>query len=217
MHFQLRYIMTDFDLGDAQISVTDNVKKMSIFLRKRLPEDVPPPIEHGDGVVTVTCQREVPDTLVAEAAAGGPVTTSTEAVKIAYHDMQDHMVRMIRLIRWRANSHGRTNPLRGLPDLSWSFDGVQWKPVVRIAVSTTLLFVSGPTQWTSEAEEFVRKESAGQLDEPLAHELLREAWANRGQNPRSSLVLAVAAAELGFKQFASTTFSKRGRALSKNL
>ena len=80
-----------------------------------------------------------------------------------------------------------------------------------------ILFGPVPTQWTSEAEEFVKKESSGQLDEPLGHELLREAWANRGQNPRSSLVLAVAAAEVGFKQFASTTLSKRGRALSKNL
>ena len=109
MHFQLRYIMTDF--GDAQISVTYDVKEMSICIRKRLPEDVPPTIEEGDGIVTTTCQREVPDTLVAEATAGGPVTTRTEAVKIAYHDMQDHMARMLRLVRWRANSHGRPYPI----------------------------------------------------------------------------------------------------------
>jgi hypothetical protein len=44
------------------------------------------------------------------------------------------------------------------------------------------------------------------LDEPLGHELLREAWTNRNANPRSCIVLAVAAAEVGFKQFASKTF-----------
>lgn len=42
-------------------------------------------------------------------------------------------------------------------------------------------------------------------DEPLGHELLCEANVNRRNNPRSSLVLGVAAAEAGFKQFASKT------------
>jgi hypothetical protein len=216
MHFQLRYITTDFDFGDAQISITDDAKKMSFLLRKRLPEDVPPPIDPGDGVAIVTCHREVPDTLSTDAASGQQVTTSTKAVAEAYQDMLDHMVRMLRLVRWRANSAGKPNQLRMLPDLSWSFDGVQWQPVQRIATSFKIGFGSVPTRWTPEAEEFVKKESSGGLDEPLGHELLREAWVNRGQNPRSSLVLAIAAAEVGFKQFASKTSSDGGWVLSKN-
>jgi hypothetical protein len=184
-------------------NVTDDVKKMSIVLGKRLPGDFPSLPEPGDGLVTVSCEREMPDTLVAGANAGKPVTTSTEAVNGAYLDMKEYVVRILRLIRWRANSHGRPNQLRMFLDLSWSFDGIQWKPVQRIAVGATLVLIPGPTRWTTDAEEFVRKELTGDLDEPLGHELLREAWANLGQNPRSSLVLAVAAAEVGFKQFAS--------------
>ncbi len=37
--------------------------------------------------------------------------------------------------------------------------------------------------------------------EPLGHELWREAYGNRKANPRSAAVLAVAAAEVGFKEF----------------
>src|ERR1700686_5456247 len=167
MYFQLRYITADFDFGDEQISVTDDAKKMSFLLRKRLPEDGHSPTVPGHGVVTMTCQREVPDILSTEAASGQPVTTSTKEVNDAYHDMQDHVVRMLRLVRWRANSKGRPNPLRGLPDLSWSFDGVQWQPVRRNLSRLTIVFGPVQAQWTPEAEEFVRKELSGELDEPL--------------------------------------------------
>jgi hypothetical protein len=215
MHFQLRYITADFDFGDAQISIVDNVKEMHFLLRKRVRDDAASPVEVDDGVVIVTCEREVPDALSSDAASGKPVTTSVREVADARHGMYDHMMRMLRLVRWRANSKSRPNQLRGLPDLSWSFDGSQWQPVVRIAVSGVWAFGSVPTRWTSEAEEFMRKESSNALDEPLGHELLREAWANQGENPRSSVVLAVAAAEVGFKQFVSKTYSENGWFLSR--
>src|ERR1039458_2043219 len=48
------------------------------------------------------------------------------------------------------------------------------------------------------------------VDEPLGHQLLREASVNRKVNPRSSLVLAVAAAEVGFKRFAAKTLPDSG-------
>jgi len=36
--------------------------------------------------------------------------------------------------------------------------------------------------------------------EPIGHELFREAWPQRGANPRSALIMGVAAAESGFKE-----------------
>jgi hypothetical protein len=204
MYFQLRYITAGFNFGKAQVKIPDDVKKMSFLLRERLPEDTPPPIEPGDGVVTVICQRDVPDAVSADATSGKPVTTSVKEVLDAYSDMREHMTRMLRLARWRANYFkGGLNPLRIFMGLEWSFDGVEWKPVRRIATSARLYISPQPTPWTVEAQEFMGKESSSELDEPLGHELLREAWTNRGQNPRSSVVLAVAAAEVGFKQFAS--------------
>jgi len=38
------------------------------------------------------------------------------------------------------------------------------------------------------------------IAEPTSEELLREAWAGHGANPRAGLLLAVAAAEVGFKE-----------------
>jgi hypothetical protein len=63
--------------------------------------------------------------------------------------------------------------------------------------------LENPPILNDEATEFVRTAILGNLDEPLGHELLREVWTNYDTNLRSAIVLAVAAAEVGFKQFAS--------------
>jgi hypothetical protein len=111
----------------------------------------------------------------------------------------------LRLARWRANSpKSGPNPIQWGGEFSWSADGTEWK---RIADYLRLEFTHLPVaHWTDEVVEFVRTKVAGELDEPLGHELLREAAANQKHNLRSSLVLAVAAAEIGFKQFASKAF-----------
>jgi hypothetical protein len=66
--------------------------------------------------------------------------------------------------------------------------------------------LEGPPVLTDDAIKFVNSEIQTPLDEPLSHELLREAWTNHQTNLRSAIVLAVAAAEVGFKQFVSKVF-----------
>lgn len=207
MHFQLRYITTDFLFGDRQISVSDPARKMDFVLRKRVPEDDPnTPLMNGDGFATVTCQRDVAERLQCEAVSSGQLSIKKGAVLNVHEDMYKHLLRTMRLIRWRANSDGRPHPIRsGVGDgFRWSLDGVEWKPVADCLSMKINLQVL--PQWTSDSEQFVGAEVSGELDEPLGHELLREAWTNRIANPRSCIVLAVAAAEVGFKQFASKVF-----------
>jgi hypothetical protein len=119
--------------------------------------------------------------------------------------MQEMILHTIRLARWRCNStKGGPNPIQWAGDFSWSADGTAWK---RVADNLSLKFeFSRFTDWTDEAAEFVSTKVFGDLDEPLGHQLLREAAVNRKDNLRSSLVLAVVAAEVGFKQFASEAF-----------
>jgi hypothetical protein len=207
MYFRLRYITADFDFGDKQISVSDSKKKMDFFLRKRVPEDAPLPVlEAGDGFVTVTCEREMTERLQQEALSSGQLSIKKGAVRVVHDDMVYHLRRTLRLIRWRANSHGRPNPIRsGLQDgFRWSLDGIEWKAVADCLSMTLSLHVL--PAWSHADEQFLKAETSGELNEPLGHELLREAWTNRGANLRSSVVLAVAAAEVGFKQFAAEIF-----------
>jgi len=206
IYFQLRHITTDFEFGETQLSVSDPAKNMDVLLRRRISEDTPPPLVPGDGVLTVTCKRNVTERLQREVLSSGQLSLRKGAVSDVFHDMGNHLKHTMRLIRWRTNSQGRPNPIReAMHDgFKWSLDGIEWKPVTDY-ISATLSIRVNP-QWTAEAEEFVRAEASGELDEPIGHVLLREAWANRGANARSSIVLAVAAAEVGFKQFASNVF-----------
>ena len=58
----------------------------------------------------------------------------------------------------------------------------------------------GPSTPAQEiCAEVVKLVSAG-IEEPLGHQLFREAWNLRETNPRSSLVIGVAAAEIGLKR-----------------
>jgi hypothetical protein len=218
MYFQIRYITRDFEFGDAKISVSDPARKINILLKKRTSEEIPPPpsLETGDGIVTITCEKEMTETVHSEAVSSGQLSIKKEGVKEVLDEMMGLNLRVLRLVRWRTNSRGRPNPIRNALSggFRWSADGVEWKPV---ADSMSLRMTLGPQspKWTPEIAEFVIAEACGKLDEPLAHEMLREASANSSEYARSSLVLAIAAAEVGFKQFASKTFSDNGWFQSK--
>jgi hypothetical protein len=47
----------------------------------------------------------------------------------------------------------------------------------------------------------VQRLLTGGIVDPTSEELLREAWTAQGANPRAGLLLAVAAVEVGFKEF----------------
>jgi hypothetical protein len=78
--------------------------------------------------------------------------------------------------------------------------------MVADSISVGIKFLHSLHTWSKEDAAFLQAELLTGSNEPLAHELLREAEINRESNPRSSLILGVAAAEVGFKQFVSETF-----------
>ena len=201
MHFRLRYITAGFEFGDAQIEVSDPVKQIRVALSKRPATDISPaPVAPDDGVAVATCQRQMPDRLRDEAAASGKLSVKKESVSKVKNEMTSLVLHTLRLVRWRTDSpKSPPNPIRWFIEFSWSLDGIEWKWVAD-TIRLDMEWGVHP-QWTNEAAEFVQTEALTYLDEPLGHELLREASANRKANPRSSLVLAVAAAEVSFKQF----------------
>ncbi len=78
-----------------------------------------------------------------------------------------------------------------------SMDGTKWIPLQDLTFEVEVhASLDLPAETRNEVETIVR---AG-ADEPLGHELHREALSHRDQNPRSSLIIAIAAAEIGFKE-----------------
>jgi hypothetical protein len=206
MHFKMTYVTRDFVHGGAQIEVFDPAKSIKVVLRQRKADDAErPSLEKNDGLIVATCERSLSDRLQAETLASGTLSLRKEAVKKVYDEMSDLIQRTLRLARWRTNSRGGPNPIRSaVPSyFVWSADGSNWK-MVADSISARIRLVANSRIWSKDDAEFVQTEIVKGSSEPLGHELLREADVNRETNPRSSLILAVAAAEVGFKQFAST-------------
>jgi hypothetical protein len=202
IRFRLRYITRDFAFKDARIACSDPARQLDLTLVGWVPDNSASKAEPGDGEITTTCAREVTDRLYNQAVSTGQISVKQEAVRDVFDDMQNFLLRALRLIRWRTKSPGRPYPIRLVHGFMWSLDGVEWKSVADY-LTISIRQVEPPPQWTTEAAEFVNTELLGELDEPLGHELLREAWTNRETNFRSAVVLAVAAAEVEFKQFAA--------------
>jgi len=115
-----------------------------------------------------------------------------------YAELSDHARRTVKVLRWRCAWAGPHNPVssRGL---SWSFDDQIWKWMPGgFRAYGEVVRAGGPVSSKVHAEiESLVKQG---VTEPVGHELFREAWEQRHQNPRSALVIGIAAAEVGFKE-----------------
>lgn len=206
VYFRLTYITSNFLYGDVEIKVSDPERGMEIIYKQRPKDSDRPPYETNDGLIVALCQRSLSERLYNETVSTGILSQKKEAVKQIFDDMTDFLQRTLRLARWRTNIQGGPNPIRsGVPDFFvWSVNGSNWK-MVTDSISLRVKFLHSTRNWSKEDAGFLQTEILKGLNEPLAHELLREADINRESNPRSSLILGVAAAEVGFKHFASKT------------
>lgn len=107
------------------------------------------------------------------------------------------MRRAFELVRWRSNATVPNHPFEYV-GAEFSVDGgASWirlplKARAAVRRPAALLF-------DEDAAVSLRSLAANAVDEPVAHHLLREAFDVAGANPRSAIVIGVAAIEAGFK------------------
>jgi hypothetical protein len=104
------------------------------------------------------------------------------------------------LLRWRSRTFGASRPLSSRPR-EWSFDGEAWH-MMPTDTGAQLIDSAHVEVSARAADELQAMLDRGE-SEPLAHDLLREAWSNRRANPASSLLIGMAALEIGLKQYIS--------------
>jgi hypothetical protein len=95
---------------------------------------------------------------------------------------------------------GKHNPIKNFRMMKWSVDGQAWHSMphsfyVHFGLGTTYKKMSGLIK--ADVIDLVKQGSY----EPLGQELLQEAWALQQANPRSALVMGVAAVETRLKEF----------------
>lgn len=114
-------------------------------------------------------------------------------------ELADYAKRTIAVLQWRTSIEGVPDPRQQHGRLEWSFDGQDWRATPGIGgmvAGMVLAFYPVHDAVQTQIENLVKNGQA----EPLGHELFREAWSQRERNPRSALILGIAAAEVGFKQ-----------------
>jgi hypothetical protein len=193
-------------------------KDAVVYLNKKNP-DGQQPLETSSAICVGIATREIADD---EIASEFNVALSTsldglwanfagvspdrmplilKVIDDVYHTLGSAMQAIVTVLRWRGGLiDGSTNPFRN-PRGYCSLNGEAWLQV-SMARSAELILVPGPKQITASdkfLKEIVELVETGK-QEPLGHQLLREAWSQREANPRSALAIGVAAAEVGLKQ-----------------
>jgi len=117
--------------------------------------------------------------------------------------LYETVIRFIKTFRWRLRNENGVNPIRSGGGFAYSPDGKEWKPLpdqVRLILQWSLPV---PQQYSPKDLIDVQDLVSVNIPEPVGHELLQEAWELRRTATRSALVIGLAAAETGFKQFSS--------------
>lgn len=113
----------------------------------------------------------------------------------------DHAKRTVNVLRWRSGTEGEHDPFshRGS---SWSFDGKSWLPLPGSFKGHpwTSPYIRTSEEILADMQTYIKKGK----NHPVGHELYLEAWEQRHQNPRSALIVGIAAVETGLKQCIST-------------
>lgn len=116
-----------------------------------------------------------------------------------YRKLYERASHVWRLLRWRSEARGSHEIFQTTLASEWSWDeqppwhGLPVKGYARLG-GWVIPRLEAPIALS------VQQLLTNGIAEPTSEELLREAWAARGTNPRAGLLLAIAAAEVGFKE-----------------
>ena len=145
------------------------------------------------------------DELAELEAARGKSTIEKPDWLLSIQSMLTNVIeRMVLAYRWMVGADDGHNPIYNRFKIQSSVDGKNWSPVYGpMEVSLTIKFGLGMQQVNDNLIESLKKTVQSKDEEPLGHELFCEAWALRTQNPRSALLIGIAALETRTKEVIS--------------
>jgi hypothetical protein len=113
-------------------------------------------------------------------------------------ELTEAIKRSITTIRWYTDHLGKHSPFSFL-NFTWTNDGINWYPVPN-TVYGSMEMIPGGIQLAKKDKDEVLSLIKSHNIEPVYHSLFREAWEQRWQNPRSSVILSISAVEVSVKQ-----------------
>jgi hypothetical protein len=159
------------------------------------------------GRITAVIEVTVPPEIAAEFAEASGLklpSRAQELLETTYGKLSEVLRRSVRLLMWRHGISEDRN-LFVLRDGAWSADSRQWHPIPGL-IRGVMIFGLPRSKFpiSPEVQEDVVRRLVAEEDEPLARQILREAWSLWNDSPKSALFLGIAAAEVGFKRCVAT-------------
>ncbi|HET6995758.1 MAG TPA: hypothetical protein VFI06_12285, partial [Chitinophagaceae bacterium] len=181
---------------------SDTLKYPTTFiLRPLLENEIKSGINKTDLMCVVTTQHSISETQLSffkEIKTKIPEEINSFVDQM--HDyLHDYAIRTIEIFLWMRGRFSH-EPIRYFRGYQFSFDQESWRTFpdqIHLGLSyiTTAIDTTIPDSFIPTVIQLVK---SGQTV-PLAHSLFAEAWKQSSDHPRSSLVIAIAAAETAFK------------------
>ena len=200
--FRLKYIAKNIGL-DRDLSIQAN-DSMTIELRRISDAGLDKRGSRGDLLCTAELRKE-PTRNISEWLQSPTKSLPdgfTEFADHAHHTLAEAITKTLQLLRWRTGHRSTRDPIKMSSSFEWSTNNGTWVPVAA-SIEADMHFGIPQLKLTQEIVASVQDLWRNNVAEPLAHELFQEAWSQREDNPKSSLVIGIAAAETGVKQLIS--------------
>ncbi len=121
-----------------------------------------------------------------------------------FRELDDGLVRFLKLLRWQQEIDAPHNVFDFRPSLYWRVaEGPYWHVGLKRQGGRPTRSPAGITWSEEDQREFAALWAQPTAEEPLAHELLREAKVALDGSPRSALLLTATALETGVKTHAA--------------
>lgn len=213
MYFKLTGIVDgfalQFDMFEAHVT---SPLAVNVSIQRSLPNDrlisEPGPWAHFSAEanmdISAGIDRHIAGRVEPFAFHGFPVDLQRE---LARHRaaLTDAVHQVVNTLRWRFAMRGSTHPLINL-ELSYSFDGQHWGYISNETHYRLWEDVGAPHSYYigKDAYDEARCLIEDRKFEPIGHDVFREAWSLRWDNPRSALIIGVVAIEVGTKRCIAT-------------
>jgi hypothetical protein len=176
--------------------------RVKLVLRHIREDELKPHYDRRDWVAELYTEEPVSDEL------RGQLMSSKEARSPAIVELyrcvslrlRDFLESFLRVSRWRIGIYGDHRLISGNEgQLCWSDDNMSWRPVpTYLTMSTSVEVVS--KAFSQQSFDAITSLVETGAEEPTGHELLREAWNLQHASPRSALIMALSAVEVGTKE-----------------
>lgn len=208
MFFRLDYYIKALNLGKAdsrEFTIIQEGATVNIDLKKVEAERRPSSLESGDILLSGIFEKKISQKQEKEFLnLKSPISNSiAELSKEVTLFLSRTLNSFIKTYRWRLRSENASNPIRSWGGLYYSVYQTDWKPIPDQIKLTAFYGLPMAQDYSDEEIASLQEIMHSFSGEPVGHELLHEAWELRRSNPRSAIVIGLAAIESGFKEFAS--------------